>query len=101
MRVLNRDLTSPLRDIDLAMLLRPNFRGMFQRGITFPLRAAGMLRELASNLGEVSAVDLFTGMAAALPTGFYTGEGSSATCARCSPTRTARTTSGCSSRSST
>jgi len=75
MRVLNRDLTSPLRDIDLAMLLRPNFRGMFQRGITFPLRAAGMLREFAGNLGEVSAVDLLTGLAAGLPNGFYTGDG--------------------------
>jgi predicted acylesterase/phospholipase RssA len=75
MRVLNRDLTSPLRDIDLAMLLRPNFRGLLQRGVTFPLRAAGMVRELAGNLGEVSAVDLLTGLAAGLPTGFYTGRG--------------------------
>ena len=75
MRVLNRDLTSPLRDIDLSMLLRPNFRGMLQRGATFPFRLAGMARELAANLSEVSAVDLLTGLASGLPSGFYSGRG--------------------------
>jgi predicted acylesterase/phospholipase RssA len=75
MRVLNRDLTSPLRDIDLAMLLRPNFRGMLQRGLSFPLRAAGMLREMAGNIAEISAVDLLTGLSAGLPNGFYTSQG--------------------------
>ena len=34
-----------------------------------------MLRELAENLGEVSAVDLATGLASALPKGLYTGRG--------------------------
>ena len=75
MRVLNRELTSPLRDIDLSMLLRPNYRGLISRGATFPFRLAGMARELAGHLGEVSAVDLLTGLAGGLPNGFYTGDG--------------------------
>ena len=75
MRVLNRELTSPLRDIDLAMLLRPNYKGLVSRGVTFPFRLVGMARELAGNFGEVSAVDLLTGLAGGLPNGFYTGEG--------------------------
>ena len=41
MRVLNRDLTSPLRDIDLRMLLRPNVRGIVTRGAQFPFRLVG------------------------------------------------------------
>ena len=34
-----------------------------------------MARELVAHLGEVSAVDLVTGLAAGLPSGFYTGGG--------------------------
>ncbi len=75
MRVLNRDLASPLRDIDLKMLLRPNYRGIITRGATFPLRVAGMARQLFGNVGQVSAVDLLTGLASGLPNGFYSGEG--------------------------
>jgi NTE family protein len=75
MRVLNRDLTSPLRDIDLAMLLRPNYKGLISRGVTFPFRMVGMVRELAGHVGEVSAVDLLSGLASGLPNGFYSNEG--------------------------
>jgi NTE family protein len=75
MRVLNRELTSPLRDINLSMLLRPNYRGLISRGITFPFRLVGMARELAGHIGEVSAVDLLTGLASGLPNGFYSSDG--------------------------
>jgi len=75
MRVLNRDLTSPLRDIDLRMLLRPNIKGFITRGATFPFRLAGLVRELAGHLNEVSAVDLLEGLASGLPNGFYSNSG--------------------------
>jgi NTE family protein len=75
MRVLNRDLTSPLRDIDLKMLLRPNYRGLVVRGAQFPFRLVGLARRLAGHLGEVSAVDLLTGLASGLPNGFYSSDG--------------------------
>jgi NTE family protein len=75
MRVLNRDLASPLRDIDLGTLLRPNYAGWLKRGVTFPFKLVGVLRELAENIGEVSAVDLATGLSAALPNGLYSGAG--------------------------
>ena len=74
-RVLNRDLASPLRDIDLQTLLRPNYFGIVQRAATLPLRLVGVVRELLENVGEISAVDLVTGLAAALPSGFYSGGG--------------------------
>jgi NTE family protein len=75
MRVLGDDRVSQIRDIDLSALLKPNYRGMLQRGITFPLRLLGMARELALHMGEVSAVDLLTGLASGLPNGFYSGRG--------------------------
>jgi len=75
MRVLNRDLASPLRDIDLKMLLRPNYKGIITRGAQFPFRMAGLARSLVGNLGETSAVDLLMGLTSALPNGFYSGEG--------------------------
>src|SRR5215208_3807562 len=75
MRVLNRELTSPLRDMDLSMLLRPNYRGLISRGVTFPFRLVGMAKELAGHIGEVSAFDLLSGIASGLPNGFYSNEG--------------------------
>ena len=75
MRVLNRNLPSPLRDIDLGTLLKPNYRGFLTGALTFPFKLANVVRELAQNIGEVSAVDLATGLAAALPKGLYTGAG--------------------------
>jgi predicted acylesterase/phospholipase RssA len=75
MRVLNRKLHSPLRDIDLQTLLHPNYRGFLQRGLTLPLRMVGVVRELLENVGEVSAVDIASGLASALPAGLYSGKG--------------------------
>ena len=40
-----------------------------------PLRLASLLRSLARDLGQVSAVDLILGLAEALPSGFYSAEG--------------------------
>ena len=46
-----------------------------RKSLTFPLRVAGVARELVANLGELSAVDMVTGLASGLPTGIYTGRG--------------------------
>ncbi len=75
MRVLNRDLPSPIRDIDLSTLLQPNWSGYLKGSLTFPFKLASVVRETLSQLGEVSAVDLVTGLAAALPKGVYSGRG--------------------------
>ena len=75
MRVLNRELPSPLREISLGTLLRPNYGGFIRNSLTFPLRVAGVARELLGHLGELSAVDVATGLASGLPTGIYTGKG--------------------------
>ncbi|HEY8465589.1 MAG TPA: patatin-like phospholipase family protein [Solirubrobacterales bacterium] len=75
MRVLNRELRSPIPDIDLGMLLKPNYAGFLRKSVTLPFRLAGLLRELVENIGESSAVDLATGLASALPAGMYRGTG--------------------------
>ncbi|MQA76337.1 MAG: patatin family protein [Solirubrobacterales bacterium] len=75
MRVLNRELASPLRDIDLRTLLRPNYLGFLKRGITLPFRLVGALSDLARNVGELSAVDVATTLATALPSGLYSPGG--------------------------
>jgi predicted acylesterase/phospholipase RssA len=75
MRVVNRHLPSPIRDISLGTLLRPNYGGFVRSSLTFPLRMVGVAKELATNLGEVSAFDVLTGLASGLPKGFYSGRG--------------------------
>jgi NTE family protein len=75
MRVINHDLPSPLSDIDLGTLLQPNYGGFVRKSLTFPLRVAGVAREVLSHLGEISAVDLVNGLAGGLPSGIYSGSG--------------------------
>jgi predicted acylesterase/phospholipase RssA len=74
-RVLNRRLPSPIRVVDLGTLLSPNYRGFASKALGFPLRVAGMARQLAGHLGEVSLMDFVAGAAQALPTGLYHGRG--------------------------
>ena len=75
MRVINRDLPSPLSDISLGTLLQPNYGGFVRKSLTFPLRVAGVAREFLSHVGEISAVDLVNGLAGGLPSGVYSGAG--------------------------
>jgi predicted acylesterase/phospholipase RssA len=75
MRVVNRDLPSPLADISLGTLLNPNYGGFVRKSVTFPLRVAGVAREILSHLGEISAVDVVNGLAGGLPSGIYSGKG--------------------------
>lgn len=75
MRVMNRRLPSPIRDIDLGTLLRPNYRGFLAKSAVFPLRLVRLAREMAGHIGDVSLMDVVTGIAGELPSGIYTGEG--------------------------
>jgi predicted acylesterase/phospholipase RssA len=49
--------------------------GFLQRSLTLPLRMVGVVRELLENVGEISAVDIASGLASALPAGLYSGKG--------------------------
>lgn len=75
MRVVNRQVPTPFRDIDLGQLLRPNVREFVKTGVLLPWRLLSLARELAPRLGSVTAFDLVLGLAEALPSGLYSGSG--------------------------
>ncbi|MCW3039217.1 MAG: patatin-like phospholipase family protein [Solirubrobacterales bacterium] len=75
MRVVNRQVPTPFRDIDLGQLLRPNVREFARTGALLPWRLLSLARQLAPRLGSVTAMDIVLGLAEALPSGLYSGSG--------------------------
>jgi NTE family protein len=75
MRVVNQQVPTPFRDIDLSTLLRPNYFDFAKSAALLPLRVFGMARTLATNLRAVSMMDLMVGLAEGLPPGVYDGSG--------------------------
>jgi NTE family protein len=75
MRVVNRQVPTPFRDIDRSTLMRPNTFEFAQSLALMPLRMIGMARTLLGQLGQVSLVDLAVGFAESLPSGLYDGRG--------------------------
>src|ERR1700692_3615668 len=74
MRVIDQQVPTPFPDARVGSLLRPNYREFLTRGVKFPLRLAHLLRVLARDLGQISAVDIVLGFAEALPSGLYSAE---------------------------
>lgn len=75
MRVVDQQVPTPFRDIDLGQLLRPNLLEFARKGALMPLRIAQLVRELAPQLGSISLMDLALGLAEGLPSGLYSGSG--------------------------
>src|SRR4051812_7424244 len=75
MRVVNNQVPTPFRDLNLEMLLRPNYREFIAKGIRLPMHLVGIARSLGRGLGSFSPVDLAIALAEALPAGIYTGAG--------------------------
>ncbi len=75
MRVVTRQGQVPFKDIDLGDLLRLNLFELARSGATMPLRLMSIARQLISQPGGMSAMDLMIGLTDCLPSGFYTGAG--------------------------
>jgi predicted acylesterase/phospholipase RssA len=75
MRVVNRQVPTPFRDIDRSTLMRANTLEFAQSLALMPLRMIGMARTLVGQIGQVSLVDLAVGLAENLPAGLYDGKG--------------------------
>jgi predicted acylesterase/phospholipase RssA len=75
MRVVNQQVPTPFRDLDVGTLLRPNLLAWARKGALLPLRAAVLARELAGQIGSLSVMDLLLGLAEGLPSGLYSGAG--------------------------
>jgi predicted acylesterase/phospholipase RssA len=75
MRVIVQQVPTPFPDTRISSLLKPNYKEFVTRGLLFPLRLAQVIRTLARDVGQISAVDIVLGLAEALPTGLYSGDG--------------------------
>jgi predicted acylesterase/phospholipase RssA len=75
MRVIVQQVPTPFRDARVSTLLRPNYTEFLRKGLLLPLRLAQLVRTLLHDLGQVSAMDIVVGLAEALPSGLYSGEG--------------------------
>src|SRR5204863_9910869 len=76
MRVVNRQVPTPFRDVDVDQLLRPNLGELVSSLSRLPFRMVGLTRTLLSSLGsQMSAVDVLADLAEVLPAGLYTGSG--------------------------
>src|SRR6185437_4860179 len=75
MRVVNQQVPTPFRDVDLSTLLRPNYFDFAKSAALLPLRLVGMARSVASNLRSVSVMDVVVGLAEGMPAGIYDGGG--------------------------
>jgi predicted acylesterase/phospholipase RssA len=75
MRVVNQQVPTPFRDLDRGTLMRPNLLEVAQSAALLPLRLLGLGRNLVTQFGSVSLIDLAVGVAEALPSGLYDGKG--------------------------
>jgi NTE family protein len=75
MRVVTRQGTPPFKDVDLSDLLRPNLLEFARKGAVLPLRALSLAKEVITQRGAVSILDVLLGFAEGLPSGAYTGAG--------------------------
>jgi predicted acylesterase/phospholipase RssA len=75
MRVVNQQVPTPFRDIDLGTLLRPNYLEFAKKGLGLPFKIAGLARELAPQLAQLSLMDIVLGLGEGLPSGMYSGAG--------------------------
>jgi predicted acylesterase/phospholipase RssA len=75
MRVIVQQVPTPFPDARISSLLEPNYREFALKGLMLPLRLARLVRNLVRDLGQLSAVDIAVGIAEALPSGMYSGEG--------------------------
>lgn len=75
MQVVDSGSPLPLRDGNLGMMLRPNYREFATKALQLPWAAAGLARTLGRVPTRFSPVDLVMALAGAMPSGAYTGSG--------------------------
>ncbi len=75
MRVIVQQLPRPFPDARIGSLLRPNYAEFLSRGLLLPWRLVQLVRKLTGDFRQISAVDIVVGVAEALPSGLYSGQG--------------------------
>src|SRR5450755_3373540 len=75
MKVVTRQGRTPFKDIDIGDLLQPNLVEFARTLSKLPLRTLSLARQVVSQRGAVSLMDVLLGLAEGLPSGIYTGAG--------------------------
>ncbi len=75
MRVIVQQVPTTFPDMRAGALLRPNYSEFLSKSLVLPLRLARLMRRLAVDIRQLSAVDIALGLAEALPSGLYSGQG--------------------------
>jgi NTE family protein len=75
MRVVNQQVPTPFRDINMGTVMRASYGDFAKALATMPLRGLGLLRTLAANPRSFSLMDLVLGLAEGLPSGIYSSTG--------------------------
>jgi NTE family protein len=75
MRVVNQQVPTPFRDINMGTVLQPSYSELAKSLALMPLRTVGLIRMLVSHLGQTSLMDILLGLAEGLPPGLYDGSG--------------------------
>jgi predicted acylesterase/phospholipase RssA len=75
MRVIVQQTPTPFPDVGVNSLLTPNYAEIITKAARMPLAVLRLLRTLARDYRQLSAVDIGVGLAQALPSGLYTGSG--------------------------
>lgn len=75
MLALDGEDVSGYEPLELERLLSPNWRDLANRGVRFPLAAAGIAKDIALNWRHLSLPDVLTMFADLAPGGFYNLDG--------------------------
>jgi predicted acylesterase/phospholipase RssA len=75
MRVVNQQVPTPFRDINMGTVLRPDYGDWAKALATMPLRGLGILRAFAASPRSFSLMDVVLGLAEGLPAGVYSSAG--------------------------
>lgn len=75
MRVVNQQVPTPFRDINMGTVLRPNYFDFMKSVALMPLRTVGLIRTVAANISNIGLMDIVFGLAEGLPSGMYDGSG--------------------------
>ena len=75
MRVVNQQVPTPFRDINMGTVLQPGYAEIAKSLALMPLRTVGLVRTLLANVRQTSMMDILLGLAEGLPPGLYDGSG--------------------------
>ena len=75
MRVVNQQVPTPFRDINMGTVLQPDYAELAKSLALLPLRSFGLVRTLLTHVRQTSMMDVLLGLAEGLPKGLYDSSG--------------------------